>query len=122
MVPENIHTVLVTRKRVITKKKHKTLPRQFICEDIKHNESGLNGHNKHILSVPWRDLSCENVPYGLPFSNRFGICLNSSGCPFKTNDLGYQFEKSRDPFERLGLSVRKRICGLFELPKLSVHR
>ena len=30
--------VLVTRKRV-TKKKHKNLPRQFICEDIKHDES-----------------------------------------------------------------------------------
>ena len=31
-------SVLVTRKRV-TKKKHKNLPRQFICEDIKHDES-----------------------------------------------------------------------------------
>ena len=30
--------VLVMRKRV-TKKKHKNLPRQFICEDIKHDES-----------------------------------------------------------------------------------
>jgi len=30
--------VLVTRKRV-TKEKHKNLPRQFICEDIKHDES-----------------------------------------------------------------------------------
>ena len=30
--------VLVTRKRV-TEKKHKKLPRQFICEDIKHDES-----------------------------------------------------------------------------------
>ena len=30
--------VLVTFKRV-TKKKHKNLPRQFICEDIKHDES-----------------------------------------------------------------------------------
>ena len=65
VVPENIHTppthgrdrifqggggggavtigkyfqrVLVMRKRV-TKKKHKNLPRQFICEDIKHNKS-----------------------------------------------------------------------------------
>ena len=62
-VPENIHTpppphrrdqifqwgggvtigkyfqrVLVTRKRV-TKKKHTSLPQQFICEDIKHDES-----------------------------------------------------------------------------------
>ena len=30
--------VLVTRKRV-TKKKHKNLPWQIICEDIKHDES-----------------------------------------------------------------------------------
>ena len=29
--------VLVTRKRV-TKKKYKNQPRQFICEDIKHDE------------------------------------------------------------------------------------
>ena len=32
------YRVLVTRKRV-TKKKHKNLPRQFIFEDIKHDES-----------------------------------------------------------------------------------
>ena len=25
----------------------------------------------------------ENVPYGLPFSNGFGIRLNSSGYPFE---------------------------------------
>ena len=31
-------SVLVTRKRV-TKKKHKNLPGQFICEDIKHDKS-----------------------------------------------------------------------------------
>ena len=31
-------SVLVTRKGV-TKKKHKNLPRQFICEDIKHDKS-----------------------------------------------------------------------------------
>ena len=30
--------VLVTRKWV-TKKKHKNLPQQFICEDIKHDKS-----------------------------------------------------------------------------------
>ena len=30
--------VVVTRKRV-TKKKHNNSPRQFICEDIKHDES-----------------------------------------------------------------------------------
>ena len=30
--------VLVTRKRV-TKKKHKKLPQQLICEDMKHDES-----------------------------------------------------------------------------------
>ena len=38
---------------------------------------------KHILSVPWRDLSRENVPYGSPFLNGFGMHLNSSGYPFK---------------------------------------
>ena len=43
----------------------------------------INGHNEHILSVPRRDLSRKNVPYGLPFSNAFGICLNGSGYPFK---------------------------------------
>ena len=39
----------------------------------------INGHNQHILSVPWRDLSRENVPYGLPFPNGFGVirCLQS---------------------------------------------
>ena len=74
----------MTRKRV-TKKTHKNLPRQFICEDIKQTKVKellnlwINGHNEHILSVPRRDLSRENVPYGLPFSNGFGICLNSSG-------------------------------------------
>ena len=30
--------VLMTHKRV-RKRKHKNLPRQFICEDIKHDES-----------------------------------------------------------------------------------
>ena len=41
----------------------------------------IKGHSKHILSVPWRDFSRENVPYGLPFSNGFGICLNGAGYP-----------------------------------------
>ena len=41
----------------------------------------INGHSEHILSVPWRDLSRENVPQGLPFSNGFGIRLNSLGYP-----------------------------------------
>ena len=45
----------------------------------------INGHNKHILSVPWRDLSRKNVSYSLPFSNGFGIHLNGSGYPFKKN-------------------------------------
>ena len=35
---EIFHRVLVTRKRV-TKRKQKNLTRQFICEDIKHDES-----------------------------------------------------------------------------------
>ena len=56
----------------------------------------INGHNEHILSVPWCDLSRESIPYGLPFSNGFGIRLNGSGYPFK---------KNCHPFERLGRSV-----------------
>ena len=63
----------------------------------------INGHNEHILSVPWRDLSRENVPYGLPFSNGFGIRLNGSGYPFKNNC---------HPFERLGLSVREKLSSV----------
>ena len=44
--------------------------------------------NEHI---PWRDLSRENVPYSLPFSN------------------GYLFEWIWYSFEWLGLSVQKKI-------------
>ena len=140
-------TVFVTRKRV-SKKKHKNLPRQFICEDINTTKVKellnlwINGHSEHILLVPWRDLSRENVPYDLPFSNGFGICLNGSGYPFKKNCHPFErlglsvreklssvrtawaipFEKTCHPFERLGLSVRKRICRPFERLKLSVQR
>ena len=63
----------------------------------------INGHKEHILSVPWRDLSRENIPYGLSFSNRFGISLNRSGYPFK---------KYCHPFERLGLSVREKLSSV----------
>ena len=59
--------------------------------------------NEHILSVPWLDLSRENVPYGLLFSNGFGIPLNGPGYPFK---------KNCHPFERLGLSVRKKLSSI----------
>ena len=70
----------------------------------------INGHNEHILSVPWRHLSREKVPYGLLFSNGFGIPLNGSEYPFKkivirSNDLGYPFGKSCHPFEWLGVSA-----------------
>ena len=101
-------TVFVTRKRV-SKKKHKNLPRQFICEDINTTKVKellnlwINGHSEHILSVPWRDLSRENVPYGLPFSNAFGIRLNGLGYPFKNNC---------HPFERLWLSVREKLSSV----------
>ena len=73
---------------------------------------------KHILSVPWRDLSRENVPYGSPFLNGFGMHLNSSGYPFKkkfvicSNDLGYLFGKNCHPFERLGLCVWKKLSSV----------
>ena len=63
----------------------------------------INGHREHILSVPWHDLSRENVPYGLPFSKGFGIHLNSSGYPFK---------KNCHLFERLGLSVCKKLSSV----------
>ena len=63
----------------------------------------INGHSEHILSVPWRDLSRENVPYGLPFSNRFGIRLSGLGYPFKNNC---------HPFERLWLSVREKLSSV----------
>ena len=55
------------------------------------------------MSVPWRDLSRENVPYGLPFSNGFGIRLNSLEYPFKNNCR---------PFERLWLSVREKLSSV----------
>ena len=55
------------------------------------------------MSVPWRDLSRENVPYGLPFSNAFGIRLNGLGYPFKNNC---------HPFERLWLSVREKLSSV----------
>ena len=91
----------MTRKRV-TKKKHKNLPLQFakIQNTTKVKELlnlWINGHNEHILSVPWRDLSHENVRYSLPFLNGFGICLNGSGYTYlfkqncRSNDLGYPF-------------------------------
>ena len=101
--------VLMTRKRV-SKKKHKNLPWQFakIQNTTKVKEllnPWINGHNEHILSVPWRDLSHENIHYSLPFFG-FGICLNGSGCLFKqnchSNDLGYPF----------GLSVWKKLSSV----------
>ena len=54
-------TVLVMRKRV-TKKKTQKFTTKIYLRRIRINE-----HSKDILSVPWNDLSRENVPYGLPF-------------------------------------------------------
>ena len=71
----------------------------------------INGHNEYILSVPWRDLSRENVPYGLLLSNAFGIPLNSSGYPFK---------KNCHPFERLGLDPFGKSCHPFEWLGVSI--
>ena len=69
-----------------------------------------------MLSVPWRDLSRENVPYGLPFSNGFGILFERLGVSvqkkIRSNDLGYPFEKLCHPFERLGLSVSKKLSSV----------
>ena len=97
------------RKRV-SKKKHKNSPWQFakIQNTTKVKEllnPWINGHNEHILSVSWRDLSHENIHYSLPFFG-FGICLNGSGYLFKqnchSNDLGYPF----------GLSVWKKLSSV----------
>ena len=48
------------------------------------------------MSVPWRDLSRENVPYGLPFLNGFGI----------------RSKKNCRPFEQLGLSIREKLSSV----------
>ena len=45
----------------------------------------------------------KKVPYGLLFSNGFGIPLNGSEYPFK---------KNCHPFERLGLSVWKKLSSI----------
>ena len=96
----------------VTKKKHKKLPRQFIYEDIKHTTKvkellnlRINGHNEDILSVPWRDLSRENVPYGFVVFERIWYPFERLG--------GYPFKKNCRPFERLGLSVWKRLSSVW---------
>ena len=56
----------------------------------------------------------SHIPYGLLFSNRFGIRLNGLGVfvhkkiVIHLNGLGYLFGKNCHPFEQLGLSVRKK--------------
>ena len=49
----------------------------------------INGHSKHILSVPWRDLSREKR------SLRFAV-----------------FERIWYPFELLGVSVQKKLSSV----------
>ena len=57
--------VLVTRKRVRNKEKT-----QKFTTTMYLRRRRINEQSKDISSVPWSDLSLENVPYGLPISNR----------------------------------------------------
>ena len=36
----------------------------------------INKHSKHILSVPWRDLSCENIPSFLAVFERIAVRMD----------------------------------------------
>lgn len=78
-------TVLVMRKRV-TKKKTQKFTTKIYLRRIRINE-----HSKDILSVPWNDLSRENVPYGLPFLNG-QLFERISGIKLCSNGLGYLFQ------------------------------
>ena len=79
------------------------------------------GHNEHILLVPWRDLSCKNVPYSLPFSNGFGIRFNGSGYPSSVRTTwAICLKKVVIRSNGSGYPNRKRIWRLFERLKLSV--
>ena len=62
---EYFQRVLVTRKRARIKETTQKFTTTMYLRRIRIIE-----HSKDISSVPWSDLSRENVPYGLPFSNR----------------------------------------------------
>ena len=64
--------------------------------DLKSSSKQIFLENWHWVPLITSTLSLKNV---LPFLNRYGIRLNGSGYPFK---------KNFHPFERFGLSVRRK--------------
>ena len=68
--------------------------------DLKSPSEQIFLEHWHWVPLITSTLSLKNV---LPFLNGFGIRLNGSGYPFK---------KNFHPFERLGLSVRKKLSSV----------
>ena len=68
--------------------------------DLKSSSKQIFLEHWHWVPLITSTLSLKNV---LPFLNGFGIRLNGSGYPFK---------KNFHPFERLGLSVRKKLSSV----------
>ena len=102
------------------KEKHKNLPRQFICEDIKHDKSyitnifcqslGVTSHAKMFLTVCRFRTDLASVQKKLS-SVRTTWAIRLKKVVIRSNGLGYPFEKSVScsngpgyPFEKL------RIC------------
>ena len=69
--------------------------------DLKSSSKQIFLEHWHWVPLITSTLSLKNV---LPFLNGFGIRLNGSGYPFK---------KNFHPFERLGLSVRKKLSSVW---------
>ena len=69
--------------------------------DLKSSSEQIFLENWHWVPLITSTLCLKNV---LKFLNGFGICLNGSGYPFK---------KKFHPFERLGLSVRKKLSSVW---------
>ena len=119
--------VLVTRKRV-TKKKHKNLPRQFICEDMKHDESWratkyrlLTDGLMDIANIFFQSLGVTSLAKTFPTVCRFRTDLvsvwtawgiRSKTIVIRSSGFGYLFGKNCHPFERLGLSVWKKLSSV----------
>ena len=69
--------------------------------DLKSSSEQIFLENWHWVPLITSTLCVKNI---LPFLNGFGIRLNGSGYPFK---------KNFHPFERLGLSVRKKLSSVW---------
>ena len=69
--------------------------------DLKSSSEQIFLENWHWVPLITSTLCVKNL---LPFLNGFGIRLNGSGYPFK---------KNFHPFERLGLSLRKKLSSVW---------